>query len=171
MPIKSLQMLLLIPSFQETNQTRSKWNMQLLNWMLLKQNQMAMIFWTNCVRHPWWRTKQSWPLFSPTFFSFFYPFYFWTNSGKCPCLKICFPQYFGITRRNIFFLNQVIFIILREIKSAFFGNGQRSVAEPEPTRSPWSIPNFWCPKRSTITTRPGEAFLFQRSFEAIWPWY
>ena len=23
-----------------------------------------------CVRHPWWRTKRSWPLFSPTFFFF-----------------------------------------------------------------------------------------------------
>ena len=27
-------------------------------------------FWSRraCVRHPWWRTKRSWPLFSPTFF-------------------------------------------------------------------------------------------------------
>ena len=33
-----------------------------------------------CVRHPWWRTKISWPLFSHTFFFF---------------------QYFGTTRRNI----------------------------------------------------------------------
>ena len=91
-----------------------------------------------CVRHPWWRTKRSWPLFSPTFFffgpgglrappvvadeaklaivftyifsSFFLSsFFFSLTSGKLPCMKICFPQYFGITRRNIF-------------KHSFFGN-------------------------------------------------
>ena len=29
-----------------------------------------------CVRHLWWRTEQSWPLFSPTFFfSFLFSFY------------------------------------------------------------------------------------------------
>ena len=85
-----------------------------------------------CVRHPWWRTKRNWPLFSPTFgpdvraphgwrtkrswplfsptffffflflsfsFSFFSAFYFSPTSGNLPCVKICFPQYFGITRR------------------------------------------------------------------------
>ena len=52
------------------------------------------------VRHPWWRTKQSWPLFSPTFF-FFNAFCFSPTSGNLPWLKICFPQYFGITRRNM----------------------------------------------------------------------
>ena len=25
-----------------------------------------------------------------------------TTSGKLPCVKICFPKYFGITRRNIY---------------------------------------------------------------------
>ena len=57
-----------------------------------------------CVRHSWWRTKRSWPLFSPTFFFFlflssFYAFCFSPTSGYLPCVKICFPQYFGITRR------------------------------------------------------------------------
>ena len=117
-------------------------------------------FWSRraCVRHTWWRTKRSWPLFlfqaylraphvvayeaklaivftylfSPTFraifrdgqrsvaepgptpspwsityffllllsfFSFFSAFYFSPTSGNLPCVKICFPQYFGITRR------------------------------------------------------------------------
>ena len=58
------------------------------------------------MRHPWRRTKRSWPLFSPTFFflSFFfflfsYAFCFSPTSGNLPCVKICFPQYFGITRR------------------------------------------------------------------------
>ena len=59
-----------------------------------------------CVRHTWWRTKQSWPLFSPTFFSFFFLVYF--------CMK------------------KVNFRV-------FFMHGQRSVAEPRPTPSPWKI--------------------------------
>ena len=41
-------------------------------------------------------------------FFFFSAFYFSPTSGNLPCVKICFPQYFGITRRymqkkNIFF--------------------------------------------------------------------
>ena len=63
-------------------------------------------FWSRraCVRHPWWQTKRSWPLFSPTFFFFFFLFSFYAfcfspTSEKLPWLKICFPQYFGITRR------------------------------------------------------------------------
>ena len=75
-------------------------------------------FWSRraCVRHTWWRTKRSWPLFSHTFFFFLllfffffsYAFCFSPTSGNLPCVKICFPQYFGITRRymqkkNIFF--------------------------------------------------------------------
>ena len=33
-------------------------------------------FWSRraCVRHTWWRTKRSWPLFSPPFFFFFFFF-------------------------------------------------------------------------------------------------
>ena len=31
--------------------------------------------------------------------SFFYVFFFWPTSRKLPRLKICFPQYFGKTRR------------------------------------------------------------------------
>ena len=34
-------------------------------------------------------------------FSFFYAFCFSSTSENLPCVKICFPQYFGITRRNI----------------------------------------------------------------------
>ena len=65
------------------------------------------LYWSRraCVRHTWWRTKRSWPLFSPTFFffSFFFfsAFYFSPTSGNLPCVKICFPQYFCITRRYV----------------------------------------------------------------------
>ena len=66
---------------------------------------VAVLVQATCVRHTWWRTKRSWPLFSPTFFFFlflsFSSFYvFWSSptSGNLPCVKICFPQYFGITR-------------------------------------------------------------------------
>ena len=38
-------------------------------------------------------------LFSSFFFFFFSAFYFSPTSGNLPCVKICFPQYFGITRR------------------------------------------------------------------------
>ena len=82
---------------------------------------------------------------SSVFFFFFFflsVFCSWPTSGNLPCLKICFPQYFGITRRNIFFLKiEVIFIFLPKKADfrAFFRHGQRSVAEPGPTPSPWSI--------------------------------
>ena len=39
---------------------------------------------------------------SSFFFSFFYAFFFSPTSGKLPCVKIGFPHYFGITRRNIY---------------------------------------------------------------------
>ena len=53
-----------------------------------------------CVRQPSWRTKRSWPLFSSTFFLLFLRLYFSPTSGKLPWLKICSPQYFGITIKN-----------------------------------------------------------------------
>ena len=47
------------------------------------------------------------------FFFFFSAFYFSPTSGNLPCVKICFPQYFGITRRymqkKIFFLGNFYF--------------------------------------------------------------
>ena len=83
-------------------------------------------------------------LFSFFFFFFFSAFYFSPTSGNLPCVKICFPQYFDITRRymqkkNIFF--QVIFLPPRK-KGHFrkiFRDGQRSVTAAWATRSPWSI--------------------------------
>ena len=44
---------------------------------------MLFLFWSRCacVRHLWWRTKRSWPLFSPTFFSFFFFFFLSTPSA------------------------------------------------------------------------------------------
>ena len=51
-------------------------------------------FWSRhaCVRHPWWRTKPSWPLFSPTFFLLLFSFYF-----------LFFSPTSGILRKLIFF--------------------------------------------------------------------
>ena len=54
---------------------------------------------------------RSWPLLLPTllfslsFFFFFYIFCFWPTLEKLPRLKMCFLQYFGITRRygNFYF--------------------------------------------------------------------
>ena len=44
----------------------------------------------------------AWPLFSPSFsLSFSLRLLLLTNFGETPCLKICFPQYFGITRRSL----------------------------------------------------------------------
>ena len=49
---------------------------------------------------------------SPEFFSFFFfslsVFCFWPTSGKLPCVKICFPQYFAITRR---YMQKKIFLL------------------------------------------------------------
>ena len=72
---------------------------------------------------------------------FFYAFCFSPTSWKILCLKICFPQYFGITRRNIYTKNKVIFIFLRKKADfcAFFLYGQRSVAEPGPNPSQASL--------------------------------
>ena len=38
-------------------------------------------------------------VFTYFFLSFYYAFCFSPTSGNLPCVKICFPQYFGITRR------------------------------------------------------------------------
>ena len=102
-----------------------------------------------CVCQTWWRTKRSWPLFSPTFFFFFHfsfffsAFYFSPTSGNLPCVKICLPQYFGVTRRymqkNIFFLGNFFSPQTKGHFRAIFRDGQRSVAEPGPTPSPWHI--------------------------------
>ena len=62
-----------------------------------------------------------------------------THFGESPVREHLFPQYFGITRR--YMQKKVIFIFLRK-KADFrarFRNGQRSVMEPGPTPSPWSI--------------------------------
>ena len=71
-------------------------------------------------------------------FLFISVFCFWPTSGNLPCVKICFPQYFGITRRymqkpkkklgNFYFF------------TTFYG--QRSVTADWATRSPWSI-SYW----------------------------
>ena len=93
---------------------RKQWSQQ-SRWYI--EHPWFPLFWSRraCVRHTWWRTKRSWPTFflfldayslrSQFFFS---ASYFSPTSGNLPCVKICFPQYFGITRRyiqkKIFFL-------------------------------------------------------------------
>ena len=52
-------------------------------------------------------------------------FCFWPTSGNLPCAKICFPQYFGITRRympkmKIFFLGNFYFLRKKQIFEHFF---------------------------------------------------
>ena len=82
-----------------------------------------------CVRHTGWRTKRSWPLFSPTFFffllSFFYAFYFSSTSRNLPFVKILQVSFFFPRKKGYF--------------RVIFRDGQCSVAEPGPTPSPWSI--------------------------------
>ena len=86
--------------------------------------------------------RSSFSLFS---FFFFSVFCFWPTSGNLPCVKICVPQYFGITRRymqnKIFFLGNFYFLREKKLIFAcyFTFYGQRSVTAAWATRSPWSI--------------------------------
>ena len=77
------------------------------------------------------------------YFFFFSAFYFSPTSGNLPFVKVCFPQYFGLTRRymqkKIFLLGNFYFFTKKADFGACFRNGQRSVTEPGPTPSPWSI--------------------------------
>ena len=52
-----------------------------------------------------------------SFFFFSYAFYFSPTSGNLPCVKICFPQYFGITRR---YMGKKIFFLPGQLLSCFF---------------------------------------------------
>ena len=52
------------------------------------------------------------------FLSFFYAFYFSPTSEKLPWLNICFPTYFGITRRNI--LKKDIYRVSHKTVSTLF---------------------------------------------------
>ena len=65
---------------------------------------------------------------------FFSAFFFSPTSGNLPCVKICFPQYFGITRRYMqkkkFFLGNFFPPKKKRKLSCDF-----SVAEPGPTPS------------------------------------
>ena len=96
------------------------------------------------MRHTWWRTKRSWPLFSPTFFFFFLFLLFllrlllFIHFGESPVRENLFPQYFEITRRymqkkKFFFRSFLFFYEKKLILTRFFG--QRSVVEPGPTPS------------------------------------
>ena len=88
-----------------------------------------------------WATRSPWSIFSV--------FCFWPTSGNLPRVKICFHQYFGITRRympkKIFFLGNFYFFTkkpdFREFFLSFYD--QRSVTAAWATRSPWSINFIW----------------------------
>ena len=71
-------------------------------------------------------------------------FLFRPTSGKLPRLKICFPPYFGITRRCMQFLKKIHDSYFFMKKCWFFGvfssfQGQPSVTAAWATPSPWSI--------------------------------
>ena len=109
-----------------------------------------------CVRHTWWRTKRSWPLFSPTFFFFFFlllRLLLFTHFGETPVRENLFPPIFWhnqkIYAKKIF---QVILIFLQKKADfrEFFRNGQRSVTEPGPTPSPWSIAFCFSPTSGNL---------------------
>ena len=104
-------------------------------------------------------------------FSFTYAFCYSPALGNLPCVKICFPQYFGITRRYMQKKNLGNFYFFTK-KAGFctcFRNGQRSVTEPGPTPSPWSIlflstPSAFHPLRGY----PGRYFgITKRNIEKI----
>ena len=74
-----------------------------LFWVLFS---LPLTYWPRrlCMRHPRWRLQcvaGHCYYHRSVFFFFFFPpvFCFWHTSGKLPCVTICFPQYFGITRR------------------------------------------------------------------------
>ena len=74
------------------------------------------------------RRKRRWPLFSPTFPPFFFlfllffsAFCFSPTSGKLPCVKICFSQYFGITICYLYLLVQMVPFICSYVDEISFG--------------------------------------------------
>ena len=64
-----------------------------------------LFFWFQaaCVHHTWWWTEAQLAIvFTYVFLSFFLlRLLLLTHFRKTPMAKVCFPQYFGITRRNI----------------------------------------------------------------------
>ena len=78
---------------------------------------------------------------------------FSSTSGKLPCVKICFPQYFGITRRYMqkktFVFGKFYFFYEKKMifRPFFAFYCQRSVTAAWATRSPWSI-FCYCHKNS-----------------------
>ena len=101
-----------------------------------------------CVRHPRWRLQcvagHCYYQLSVFFLCFFFSlsvFWFWPTLGKLPCVKICFPQYFGIAR-YVQKKNVVTFIFLRNPLHFLAFYGQRSVTAAWATPSPWSMKIF-----------------------------
>ena len=66
--------------------------------MVADKAKLAIVFtyfwsWCACVRHLWWRTKRSWPLFLPTFFLLFStPSAFQPLQGNSRDLKFVSPH-------------------------------------------------------------------------------
>ena len=101
----------------------------------------SSFYWSRraCVRHTWWRTKRSWPLFSPTFFFFSFsspPSTFHPLRRISRAWKFVFPNILA-------FLGNFFCPRKKGHFRAIFRDGQRSVAEPGPTPSPWSISFFF----------------------------
>ena len=93
-------------------------------------------------------------LFSSFFFFFFFffsAFYFSPTSGNLPCVKICFPQYFGITRRymqkklvNFYFITKKsLFLSVFSTLMPVFGRGRLGHPQSVEYTFSFSCKLFW----------------------------
>ena len=90
-----------------------------------QQNFGRKFFWVTffvvgffCVCHPWWRTKRSWPLFSPTFsFFLFLRLLLFTHFGETPMAEINFPPIIWHNQKEYlkkYIVLKLSFILLRK---------------------------------------------------------
>ena len=101
---------------------------------------------------------RSWPLLLPSFsllflfFSLFLSvFCFWPTSGNLPYVKICFPQYFGITRRYMqknvgnfyFFTKKSLFLSVFSTLMPVFGRGRLGHPQSVEYTFSFSCKLFW----------------------------
>ena len=110
----------------------------------------SQYFSLGCLRAPWVLAcaMRSLDIVITNFRSLFFSvFCFWPTSGNLPCAKICFPQYFGITKRYMqkkYFLG--IFLQQKKLFVCDFSTfyGQRLVTAAWANWSPWIITLNFC---------------------------
>ena len=75
------------PKYAKTSKNVTQWRLRCYGITSLN----ILLHWSRraCVPHTWWRTKRSWPLFSPTFFFLFFLFFLlrlllFTHFGETP---------------------------------------------------------------------------------------